>query len=1059
MNIWNVLGIEKTKDKDIIINAYREKLEYVNPEEDSEGFMKLRAAYEEALKYADEVEEEDNSPIGIWIKKIGEIYSTYSKKIDVEVWSEILEDEVCFSLDSKTEARDALLRFLMEHDILPQKVWQLIDETFDISESREELYEIFPKNYIDYGVIYGIEAPDVIDFQCFDIDDSKDYETYINLFLSLRRLMRGNDREEIDKVVKELDEFDIVYPYYDMEKACLLMRDSEQEKAIEVLLNVDKMLPNNREVIYLLGVCHTTLGRQEEALVYYNRILDEFDDEDMNVKAYCLYQVGKYEESRDVCADILEENPQNYQAENIYNDATLELIKEYEAKLKENPEDNDSKIELAWCNMQNKEYDEAINLIKSVTNPGDKVIRGYNILAHCFAIKENYKLALDFFTRWEKHIRTLEDDGTDKRKKQISRLAYTIYRQGCCYIGLKDTKKALELIDKAIETDPEDVSFYVGKASLYYDNKEYKKAIDICDIAIEKKPNSGDAYSVRYRAFFELEYYRECFDDCNICISLMPFYLQAYLYKIKVLLMYDEYEEAKKVFDYLRDSGADFDDIDVEYGQYLLTKDDRTDADVEEAKKIYHKLVDKYKNQDKKGDRTFSLHYVYYVEALWQEGKNIDKALEYLDMSIKEKDDYDPAYYVKTRILMDSHRIKPYEAIEMYKKVLEINPYHGTVNCAIAEIYDDMEEYEKALPYHTAQLERRQNLYYYLNRGLAYMALDRFEEAREDYRKGSECAPDNPHPYNDIGVTYQYENNLEEAEKNYLEGMARIDNEPTPIIYRNMITTLNRQGRYDEALKYHDEVYNRFKRTYDIREKAQTLRYAGRQKEAIELYLQWDKLENKKERAENSGDILSISNAGTGEYFYYVAECYEEIGDYKKAERFYKKAIEKKYGKASTELGYLYLRQGKYKQAIKTLNGVSDSIYKYLYTAQAYNRLQEVDKAKETIKIGFQQLDRDIEKRDRAYYNIRLYILSGLYFELGDYEKGYKLATEADNRRLCNSCDYSGCYEAKYRLGQYYEHMKDYDTAMKYYQEANRINSSDVLSREAIEKLKKKMNK
>lgn len=1064
MNSWNVLGVEKTKDKDIIIKAYRDKLEFVNPEEDSEGFMRLRAAYEEALKYADELEEEDNSPVGIWIKKIGDIYSTYSKRIDEEVWSEVLEDEVCFSLDSKTEARDALLRFLMEHDILPQKVWQLIEDTFDIIEAKEELYELFPKDYIDYGVIYGIESPDVIDFQCFEIDDSKDYETYINLFLSLRRLTRGNDREEINKVIKEIDEFDIVYPYYDIEKACLLIRDSEQEKAIEILLNADKMLPNNMEILYLLGVCHTALDRQEEALVYYNRVLDEFnDDKDMGSKAYCLYQIGKYEEARDMCADILDENPQNYQAENIYNDATLKLIEEYEAKLKENPDDTDFKIELAWCKMQNKEYDEAINLLKNVENAGDKIIRGYNILAHCFAIKEKYELALSFFQKWEKHIRTLEDDGTEKRKKQISRLAYTIYRQGCCYIGLKDTEKVLELIDKAIETDPEDVTFYIGKANLYYDNKEYKKAIDICDIAIKKKPNYGDAYALRCRAFYELEYYRECYDDSVTCISLMPFYLQAYLYKIKVLLIYDEFEEAKKVLDYLKNSGAEFDDIDVIYGQYLLTKDDRTDDDIMEAKGIYNDLVKKYSNPESKKDKAFSLHYVYYLKALWEKDNNADNAVEYLDMSIEEKEDYVPALYLKVRILKDGQRIGPYEAINGYKKVLEINPQHPFINCAIAEIYDELEEYEKALPYHTAQLECRQSQYYYINRGLAYMGLDRFEEARADYRKGLECDPDNPHPYNDIGITYQFENNLEEAEKNYLEGIKRIDNDPTPIIYRNMVTTLNRQGRYDEALKYHDEVYNKFKRPYDICEKAQTLRNARRPKEALKVYLQWDKVLNPKEHSKDSIGIFGGKHKGSGEYLYYVAECYNEIGNEAKAETYYKKAAEKNYEIAYAELAHLYMLQGKYNRAILYLEKLDpqkyDSLYKYVYTAECLNQINRKDEVKDIVEAGLKKLDVDIKAKDIAYRNIRLYILSGLYYELGDYEKGYAIAIEADSRRLCNSCDYSACYESKYRIGQYFEHMKDYNTAMKYYEAAADINKADPQYRKAVERLKKKMNK
>ena len=104
MNIWDILKIEETKDKDKLKSAYRTLLTKVNPEDDPEGFMELRRAYEEAVKLADVKDDKNDgsgcSPLDELLNRIKEIYNDFNSRIDVSVWQELFNSDIYVSLES-----------------------------------------------------------------------------------------------------------------------------------------------------------------------------------------------------------------------------------------------------------------------------------------------------------------------------------------------------------------------------------------------------------------------------------------------------------------------------------------------------------------------------------------------------------------------------------------------------------------------------------------------------------------------------------------------------------------------------------------------------------------------------------------------------------------------------------------------------------------------------------------------------------------------------------------------------------------------------------------------
>lgn len=126
MNIWDVLKIEQTKDKDALKKAYRMRLSSVNPEDDPEGFMELRKAYEEAVHLADQTEEEfdvaiPDTPEQQMLASLEALYDDYARRINPDEWLALFNSDYFVSLDTSEDALYGLLRFLMNHVLVPKR--------------------------------------------------------------------------------------------------------------------------------------------------------------------------------------------------------------------------------------------------------------------------------------------------------------------------------------------------------------------------------------------------------------------------------------------------------------------------------------------------------------------------------------------------------------------------------------------------------------------------------------------------------------------------------------------------------------------------------------------------------------------------------------------------------------------------------------------------------------------------------------------------------------------------------------------------------------------------
>ena len=98
----------------------------------------------EAVHLADQTEEEfdvaiPDTPEQQMLASLEALYDDYARRINPDEWLALFNSDYFVSLDTSEDALYGLLRFLMNHVLVPKKVWKCIVGYFDLEGRRSEL--------------------------------------------------------------------------------------------------------------------------------------------------------------------------------------------------------------------------------------------------------------------------------------------------------------------------------------------------------------------------------------------------------------------------------------------------------------------------------------------------------------------------------------------------------------------------------------------------------------------------------------------------------------------------------------------------------------------------------------------------------------------------------------------------------------------------------------------------------------------------------------------------------------------------------------------------------
>jgi len=965
--IFPVLGIEETRDESAIRTAYMSLLRQTNPEDDPEGFKRLREAYEAALALAREpagsshASAAEKSSLDLWLDQIDSLYQDISRRWDTEAWKPLLNNPLCEDLDTSFQTREALLRFLMDHIYLPQPVFRLLDDVFQIKEDLDTLAEKFPQNFLDY-LVYYIDHQEFINYPLFQILDREhmDADGYIRSYLDIKRRIDQGDFKDSVRLLEELSAFGVYHPYQDVELVRVLTatcttlnketsgllseKITQANEAAGQLDEVtDRLLDTYADDNYVKLHCGSerfSTGRGEEAWQLWQKILEDVPDHYM-AKLYCiryLMEQKDYHAAKKLLLELLDINGNDEELLNTIHIANDALIGEYQALAadtsRSEKQRSEDTLELCWCLFQNERLDEAIALMESFCPDEDQEYTYYSLYSRLLYRAERYESSLPLLKRWLELIRQTPDEDTEEyRKRKIREFQACHILSGCCH-ALKDQEQALFYVDeakKAARNQQDKLAAMQYKAYLYYTYEHYEQSIDSCDQVLEIDKGYFPAYLQRQEAAFKLHKGQQVVDDYYNAIRIYSGLCRPYLLAAQVFFYHDQYEDAKGVLDRAMENHVEFSDCMHLYEVKILRNLAHSQAEREKPMEVAIDLLEKIKNPGTDIEDISEVE--YEISLLHWDNNDMTAALSHL------------------------------------RKAIGQNPDRMQYHMICGHMYLDTREYRRAL----AEYDLAENAYadtpsLHYNRGLCQEALGFKEVAMDCYRETLRYAKVHRQACEKLARYHRsrYENSADPKEfEQALSWLNRqIEAKPTchdlierSLLYMNNYDFEQALADCEEALKYDSDewsIYNNIGCVY---------KWKGEYDKAISYYKQ------AVEHLGNDTSILPYKN---------LADCYEALDDFLTAIEYQLKALAGSPEDKSIlkELGFLYYYAGDYENSLKYFNKNPEHEDYYTYIGDVYFKQGNLRQALAAYKNGVRQASSD-QKADRysslaGYYKDQL---------------------------------------------------------------------------------------
>lgn len=1110
--VFKILGIEETKDENILKDAYRRKLLVTNPEDDPEGFKALRAAYEEAIRLASEVESEDNSPVGLWTKQLSQIYDNFETRLSVDSFKELFEQDIAVAFDTADDIREALLVFLMNKNYLPTEVWKLIGKKYDIESAKEELCEKFPKNYIDF-IISMSKLGNFIDFDLFENVWDSDVDAFINNLYDFKGAVDNNDIELAESLLKKFEDEEIYHPYIDVEKLKLAGLKNDKPTIQKI---VDKLLKRDYKNEYILSNiagAQYTLEDIENAIINAKKVLETMPKhyEATRILADALLYKKDYHGAKKLYEKLL--TISNYDERVITNLDVVNnnLIEEYEQKLKQEPNNATLALDLGWCYYEKKNNERACEIVENIVPLTEDEKYDYpNLLGRLYSISGKNQKAIELLTKWYNNILALPNSEDEITTKRRVRKGYAILFLSSTYRNMadEDLKNREQHLEKALyytnqKLDSDDLAITEvahEKASVLKKLGRFEQCVECCDKIIESDRGYFPAYAIRQEAFYRMGRGQEVIDNFYQIINILKEFTPCYVLAVKTYIKFNMHDKVKEIID-LADKNGLSESNDIKFCKIMQKMSIKKNVDEGARAGVgeYRKII----QSAKEGNPVFYISDIYYQIFSLERYIGESNAINSINKAIKEAPAEYRYYKEKLKYLISNNRrlalefvdelmeifgeenseilylagytykecLMPEKAIKMLEKCVAKNTNNMDAYFLLMNSHEDLyrdkrnaENIKRALECADVQIKYFNDSRVYINKGLLYMMDNDIYKARENFEAALKCGNDDAFSNYFLANTYKIEGNFEKARELYITAIEQHEEKNPYYMLKALATCYECLCQYNKA----EETLNRILEVYPKDEVIL--------KELTRVYI---KMKNWQAGIDTAKKAKAIAGPEDYDIREKMAICYGELKKFVKAKSICRGPLlegkdlwyraPKLYDLRLLMDFDFYVRNNKRKAKLnyKLEDGqyASQDLLEYLetYIAICYYRgkTNNIDKIFKQIKELYNEVYGGVEQylKPKDIRRARLFTWGKTLFYAGKLEQAKKIFEELFNERNCCFCQYGKCVEVIVAEGLLLEAEGKYKEAIEKYktvvEEGFDINIYKGIIRILSEKVKK----